>query len=399
LFAAGIGALMMLCLNRFVIATRRQARKQTRQMKIIVTRLADVLLVLKPMKAMGRHVRFGALFSRDIQIIDDAMRRQLFAKYANRVLQEPIVLLCVGVGIYVALTIATISLAELIAMSLLLVKTVTVIGRVQEDLQAVSMAESGYWAIHSAIEDAKAAREVSRTGRMPILFHGLEIRNVSMVFGRKSVLDNVSFEIPAGQITAIVGASGAGKTTLVDLILGLYEPSKGSILADEVPFTDLDIVKWRSMVGYVPQELILLHDTIAANISLGDPAFSREDVERALRQSGAWEFVSQMSEGVDHVVGERGAALSGGQRQRIALARALIDEPRLLILDEATSALDPATEAQIVSNVRELAARDGITVVSISHQAAWMAVADQVIRIQAGQISEVFPKVVNSTGR
>jgi ATP-binding cassette, subfamily C, bacterial len=399
LCAAGIGALMMLCLNRFIIGTRRQARKQTRQTKIVVTRLADVLLGLKPMKAMGRHVRFGALFSRDIQAIDKAMRRQLFAKHANRVLQEPIVLLCVGVGIYVALTIATIPLAELIAMSLLLVKTVTVNGRVREDLQAVNMAENGYWAIHSAIEDARTAREESRAGRAPTLVRGIEIRNVSMAFGRKCVLDNVSFEIPAGQVTAIVGASGAGKTTLVDLILGLYEPSSGNILADGVPLAKLDIMKWRSMVGYVPQELILFHDTIMANISLGDPAFSREDVERALRQSGAWDFVAQMSEGVYHVVGERGATLSGGQRQRIALARALIDKPRLLILDEATSALDPATGAQIVSNVRELASRDGITVVSISHQAAWITVADKVIRIQAGGISETFPKVANQTER
>jgi ATP-binding cassette subfamily C protein len=274
-----------------------------------------------------------------------------------------------------------------------------VIGRVQEDLQAVTMAESGYWAIHSAIEDARAAREQSRVGRTPTLVDGIELRNVSMAFGTKRVLDNVSFQIPAGQVTAIVGASGAGKTTLVDLILGLYEPGNGNILTDGVPFAELDMVKWRSIVGYVPQELLLFHDTIMANISLGDPAFSREDVERALRQSGAWDFVSQMSEGADHVVGERGAMLSGGQRQRIALARALIDKPRLLILDEATSALDPVTEAQIVSNVRELAARDGITVVSISHQAAWMAVANRVIRIQAGRISEVPPRIASSAER
>jgi ATP-binding cassette subfamily C protein len=155
---------------------------------------------------------------------------------------------------------------------------------------------------------------------------------------------------------------------------------------------------WRSMVGYVPQELVLFHDSILANVSLGEPGFTRADVEHALHQAGAWDFVSQRDGGMDHVVGERGAALSGGQRQRIALARALVHRPKLLILDEATSALDPVTEAKIIKNVRELADRDGITVLSISHQPAWMAVADRVIRVQDGWISEVTspaPRVIS----
>jgi ATP-binding cassette subfamily C protein len=278
-------------------------------------------------------------------------------------------------------------------MSLLLIKTLTVIGRVQEDLQAVNVAESGYWAIRSVIEDAKNAREQRPMGRAPSLSHAIEIRDVSMTFGRNRVLDKISFEIPAGKVTAIVGASGAGKTTLVDLILGLYEPSTGKILIDRAPLSKLDIMKWRSMVGYVPQELVLFHDTIMANVSLGDPSFTPDDAERALRQAGAWDFVSQLSDGPEHVVGERGAVLSGGQRQRIALARALIHKPRLLILDEATSALDPATEAEIVRNVRELADRDGITVVSISHQSSWMAVADKRVRLEGGRVNELAPAI------
>jgi ATP-binding cassette subfamily C protein len=139
----------------------------------------------------------------------------------------------------------------------------------------------------------------------------------------------------------------------------------------------------------VPQELILFHDSIRANVTLGEPAFKRDDVEHALRQAGAWEFVAPLSDGMEHVVGERGGLLSGGQRQRIALARALVHKPKLLILDEATSALDPVTEAGIVRNVRELADRTGITVLSISHQAAWMTVADKVIRVEGGNVSEL----------
>jgi ATP-binding cassette subfamily C protein len=391
LLAAVIGGVMMVLLSRFIVDTRRQSRKQTRQTKLMIMRLADVLMGLKPMKAMGRQARFAALFAKDVNAIDRAMRRQFFAKHANRILQEPILFLCIGIGVYVALTTAAMPLTELMIMSVLLLKTVTVIGRVQEDLQAVGIAESGYAAIQHVIDDAAAAREETNPGRKPSLEKEIEISHVSMAFGGKAIIEEASFTVPAGRVTAILGASGAGKTTLVDLMLGLHQPTGGRILIDGVPLTELDIMMWRSMVGYVPQELTLFHDSILANVSLGEPGFTRADVEHALHQAGAWGFVAQREGGMDHVVGERGAALSGGQRQRIALARALVHRPKLLILDEATSALDPVTEAKIIKNVRELADRDGITVLSISHQPAWMAVADRVIRVEDGWITEVTP--------
>jgi ATP-binding cassette subfamily C protein len=387
LFAAVIGTVLMLSLQRFIVVTRRHARQQTKQTKRMVQRLADVLIGLKPMKAMARQDRFAALFARDVQAIDQAMRRQYAAKHANRVLQEPIVFLCVGIGLYVTLTTTTIPLAELMMMSLLLIKTVGVIGRVQEDLQAVYIAESGYAGIYDTIAEARAAREEIGQGRAPSLERGIELRDVGMAFGRKKVIEAASFTIPAGGVTAIIGASGAGKTTLVDLVLGLHRPTAGEILVDGVPLGALDIMRWRSMVGYVPQELILFHDTIAENVSLGEPGFTAAEIERALKQAGAWEFVSRLPGGMDQVVGERGAAISGGQRQRIALARALIHQPRLLILDEATSALDPQTAAEIIANVRTLSERDGITVLSISHQSAWISVADRIVRVEGGRIT------------
>jgi ATP-binding cassette subfamily C protein len=399
LLAAVIGGVMMLMLSRFVVVTRRQARKQTRQTKLMIVRLADVLMGLKPMKAMGRQARFASLFAKDVNAIDRAMRRQFFAKHANRILQEPILFLCIGIGVYAALITSIMPLAELMIMSVLLLKTVTVIGRVQEDLQAVGVAESGYAAIRGVIDDAAAAREETNPGRRPTLEQGIEISHIAMTFGGKPIIEDASFAVPAGGVTAILGASGAGKTTLVDLMLGLHQPTGGRILIDGVPLPELDIMMWRSMVGYVPQELMLFHDSILANVSLGEPGFTRADVEHALHQAGAWGFVSQREGGMDHVVGERGAALSGGQRQRIALARALVHRPKLLILDEATSALDPVTEAQIIKNVRELADRDGITVLSISHQPAWIAVADRVIRMQDGRISEVTPPAPRALSR
>jgi ATP-binding cassette subfamily C protein len=398
-FALGIGLLMMLSLSRFMIVTRRTARKQTKRTKIMIGRLADVLVGLKPMKAMGRQARVGALFARDISTIDAAMRRQYFARYASKVLQEPIVFICIGLGTYFGSTYGGIPLPELVVMSIVLVKTVMVIGKVQESFQAVNVAESGYWSIHSAIEDAKAAREDTKPGRTPTFEKGMELQDVSMAFGSKTVFDHASFFVPAGGITAIIGASGAGKTTMVDLVLGLHQPTSGQILIDGEPLSKIDVMRWRSLVGYVPQELILFHESILANITLGEPSYTAADVEKVLRQAGAWDFVSTLPDGMNHVVGERGALLSGGQRQRIALARALIHRPKLLILDEATSALDPLTEAEIVRNVRDLVNQSGITVLSISHQPAWVTIADKVIRVQDGVVVEApadaFQKVVS----
>ena len=179
------------------------------------------------------------------------------------------------------------------------------------------------------------------------------------------MLDGLSLEIPAGEITAVIGTSGAGKTTIVDLITGLVQPDGGAVRVDGVRLPELDTRLWRQMLGYVPQEMLLLHDSVLMNVTLGDPEIKLDRVEAALRDAGAWEFVCELPEGVHSSVGERGTLLSGGQRQRIAIARALVHEPKLLILDEATAALDPENEAAVWEAVENLRGR--VTVVAISH--------------------------------
>jgi ATP-binding cassette subfamily C protein len=149
----------------------------------------------------------------------------------------------------------------------------------------------------------------------------------------------------------------------------------------------LDLCSWRRLIGYVPQDTILLHDSIFTNVTLGEPSLTVKDVEYALSAAGAWDFVNGMPEGVYTTVGERGAKLSGGQRQRIAIARALIHRPRLLILDEATSALDPKTEASICQTLRAL--RGQLTILAISHQSAMVDVADRVYQIADGNAVQV----------
>jgi ATP-binding cassette subfamily C protein len=175
---------------------------------------------------------------------------------------------------------------------------------------------------------------------------------------------------------------------MVDLITGLLRPKTGEVWIDDDPMQSLDLRRWRQMIGYVPQEPLLLHDTVMNNITLGDPEVSESDVEEALRGADAWAFVQDMDKKLHSSVGERGYSLSGGQRQRIAIARALVRGPKLLILDEATSALDQETQSSICATLKKLSGK--LTVLAISHRQALIDVADQAYRLDQGALSLVM---------
>jgi ATP-binding cassette subfamily C protein len=383
-----VSAIMVVSLNRLIVASKNSARAQTSRMRSLVSRLTDVLVGIKPMKAMARQARFNALFTEDLKAIKKSIRRQVFAKNTNKALQEPILALCLLIGIYFALKVFAMPVGEVIVMGLLLTKTVSVIGKAQQELQIVYVNESGFAAIYEVTDEARAERETASGRQVPTFDRGFAFHDVSFSFGAHDILKRASFAVNSGEIVALTGPSGTGKTTLVDLLLGLQEPQQGEIRIDGKPLRDIDLLQWRGRTGYVPQELMLFHDSIFANVTLGQPEFSRADAERALRQAGAWDFITRLPAGIDTIAGERGAMLSGGQRQRIAVARALVHRPKLLILDEATSALDPQTEQLIVRNVCHLAREAGLTVLAISHHAAWIDAADRVLRLEAGHVSE-----------
>jgi ATP-binding cassette subfamily C protein len=383
-----VSLVMIGSLNRLLQAARRSAHKQTQHLQALLVRLTDALVGIKPMKAMARHARFDALFQEDLRAIRKAARKQVFSRNANKALQEPILALCLAIGIFGALKLLHLPVGEVLIMSLLLAKFVSIVGKAQQELQNVRITEGSFALAQQTVADTCAARETAHGGEAPHFATELRFRDVAFAYDAKPIVRSGSFRLCAGEVVALTGPSGAGKTTLVDLLLGLHEPDAGEILIDGVPLPRVDLIRWRAMTGYVPQELMLFNDTVLMNVTLGEPEFSRGDVERALRRAGAWDFIAALPEGIDTVVGERGGALSGGQRQRIAIARALVHSPKLLILDEATSALDPKSERLIVDNVIALARDTGLTVLSISHHPAWMEVADRVIRLEDGRVIE-----------
>jgi ATP-binding cassette subfamily C protein len=194
-----------------------------------------------------------------------------------------------------------------------------------------------------------------------------------------------------------VGPSGVGKTTVVDLITGLLQPQEGEILIDDIPLAEIDLRHWRQMIGYVPQETLLLNDTVLVNVTLGEKKLKAEDAEAALRAAGAWVFVQDLPKGIFAVVGERGHKLSGGERQRIAIARALVHQPKLLILDEATTALDPENEAIVCETLRKLKGK--LTILGISHQPAILAVAERAYHLEDGKAFLVPDLLKNKAGQ
>jgi len=201
-----------------------------------------------------------------------------------------------------------------------------------------------------------------------------------------AILRDVSFSIKPGEVVGVVGASGSGKSTLAKLMQRLYIPEAGKVLVDNVDINAADPTWLRRQIGVVLQEAVLFNCSIRENIALTDPSMAMERVVLAAHLAGAHDFIVELPDGYDTIVGERGATLSGGQRQRIAIARALINNPRILIFDEATSALDYESERLILANMKQIVR--GRTVLMIAHRLSVMRDVHRILTIDHGRLIE-----------
>ncbi len=235
------------------------------------------------------------------------------------------------------------------------------------------------WALRHAVFTGQA-------DPMPPLSRSIRLEAVTFGYRQEQpVIHDLSIEIPAGQITAIVGHSGAGKTTVVDIIMGLLRPWTGTVWIDGIPLTERTCRSWQQQIGYVPQDPVLFHDTIRANLLWARPDATEDELWQALEAAGA-DFVRRLPEGLDTRVGDRGIRLAGGERQRIALAQALVRRPRCLILDEFTSALDSLTETRILDTIQRL--RGTTTIVMVTHRIPSVRIADRIYVLMNGRVME-----------
>jgi subfamily B ATP-binding cassette protein MsbA len=218
--------------------------------------------------------------------------------------------------------------------------------------------------------------------------HGaIALENVSFAYdGKEQVLRDVSFRLAPGEKVALVGVSGAGKSTIANLVLRLYEPNSGRVTVDDQDVRDVTVSSLRQAIALVPQETTLFSGTVAENIAYGRQDLPRESIQAAAVAAGADDFIRALPQGYDTLVGERGVTLSGGQRQRVAIARALVRDPKVLILDEATSSLDAGTEAAVQEALQ--AATRGRTTLIIAHRLSSLRKVDRIILLQNGAVAE-----------
>jgi ATP-binding cassette, subfamily C, bacterial len=390
-FAAIVSSVtVLLVFKKFVSVSKNAGRQQTKSYREMSSRFTDGLLGIKSLKAMGLDRLLTPILNNEVVGLRRAQLRASMAKLFVKNAMEPLTAVIVVTGLIAAVRFLAIDATVLIGMVLVFHRAVGTVGNLQQSymgLVALLPFLDSFW---SLVQEAKKNDEkviAHRYQHRFLLEEGVILDDVSFSYANgKQILKDVSMRFRRGEITAITGASGSGKTTIGDLICGLLRPTAGSIRLDREKLEGGNIAAWRSQIGYIQQDPLLFHDSIFANVALRDPEISAKDVEDALSQAGATDFVKGLPGQCDTIVGERGVALSGGQRQRIAIARALARKPAILILDEATTGLDSDTEAGIITTLTEL--KKNLCIVVISHQLPIVAIADRTYRIEQGRVQK-----------
>lgn len=251
----------------------------------------------------------------------------------------------------------------------------------------ISQFQRGYVSSKRVFEILDADIKILSGTRLVKSFENrIDFKNVSFAYSEQIVLSNVSFVVSKGKKIALVGSSGSGKSTIIDLLVRFYDPTDGEILFDGINIKDFDIQSYRNLFGIVSQEIILFNDTIENNIKISRPEATRDDVIYSARLANALPFIEKLPNGFDTVIGERGVLLSGGERQRIAIARALLSNPSILIFDEATSALDSESE-KVVQEAISLSLHNR-TAIIVAHRLATIIDCDEILVFDSGRIVE-----------
>jgi ATP-binding cassette, subfamily B, bacterial HlyB/CyaB len=280
------------------------------------------------------------------------------------------------------------SVGELVAFNILAGRVNTPVLRLAQIWQDFHQARLSVARLGDILNTAAEPTYTAGRARLPAILGHITFDHVSFRYriDGQQILHNISFDVPAGQMVGIVGPSGSGKSTFAKLVQRLYVPESGRVLVDGMDLAMADPAWLRRQIGIVLQENVLFNRSVRENIALADPAMPMERVIAAAMLAGAHEFILELSDGYDTIVGERGSTLSGGQRQRIAIARALIADPRILIFDEATSALDYESERIIQHNMKDIA--KGRTVLIIAHRLSTVRATDRIVTLERGRLVE-----------
>lgn len=357
--------------------------------------LIESLVGLETLKTLGAEGEIQRRWERATLFIAqiNARTRLLSASTMNfaQAIQQSINIVTIMLGVYL-LTDNAISMGGIIAASMISGRALAPLGQVAGLMMQFQHARTGLDAIENQmalpIERPEGASFVHRTH-----LHGdIEFKNVSFSYpqSEQKALQDVSFRIKAGEKLGIIGRIGSGKTTLEKLILGLYQPTEGAVLIDGVDARQIDPAELRRAIGFVPQDITLFYGSLKENISMGSPLADDGAILTAAEIAGITSFVNAHPQGFDMPIGERGESLSGGQRQGVAIARAVLNDPPMLVLDEPTSSMDHQSEEQLKRRLRDFAAHK--TLLLVTHRTSLLDLVDRLIVIDQGVIVADGPK-------
>lgn len=381
------GAFFLLVSRPFVLRTKRFAAERSATYKNLAHQVNETIAGLKTVKAMRVEkdiARQGRDFFEQIRKIKIG---QYFSQSTLPILMEPLSFLFI-IGVFaVSYTRDSFSLPAFIAVIYLVQRIFAGVNNIQKQMGAIADTLPFVQKLLQAQEEAEKNKEQD-SGKLPFAFNQkLQFQHVGFSYlSGKPALSDISFAIAKGETIGIIGASGSGKTTIVDLLLRLFEPGSGHIAVDGTAIGEIQIREWRKNIGYVSQDLFLKNDTIENNIRFYDQSLTTGDIVRAAKAAYSYDFISKLPQGFQTNIGDRGVMLSNGQRQRIVLARVLARKPSILVLDEATSALDNESEQYIQRSIQEL--RGDATVLIIAHRLSTVMNADRIMAFEKGKIIE-----------
>src|SRR3984885_1780417 len=388
LLVLATGALLLLLSRRWMRAVHQSGTAVSESVSEVYSAATEHLQNLKAMKFYDAQTSDLAMFS---SLQSSALQQSLSntkSQAAAAFWFEAGSLLVLGAIIFASLQILNVAPASILLLLAVFTRLFPRLTAAQNQFQAFLGELPAFENVMKIYHDCLANAEVpgAATGG-PALAHEVRLERVSFRYDaeRPLVLDDLSLTIAAGRVTAIVGSSGAGKSTVAALVNGLLSPLTGRVLVDGVALTPQTARAWRRHVGYVAQDTVLFHDTVRANLHWANPGASEHEMRESLSLAAA-EFVYELPQGLDTTVGDRGMLLSHGQRQRIALARALLRKPGLLILDEATSSLDFDNEKRILDAIERLQGRT--TVLMIAHRVSAIQLAEMIFVLEDGRVAE-----------